>query len=46
MRNFVLWLVTFMYKKWPDKEGLVNDEGMPSPTCASLSAVAEGNLVN
>ena len=35
-----------VYKKWPDKEGLVNDEGMPSPTCASLSAVAEGNLVN
>ena len=35
-----------VYKKWPDKEGLVNEERMPSPTCASLSADAEGNLVN
>jgi hypothetical protein len=51
-----LWLATTVYKKWPDKEGVVNacpsvgfrrrEERMPSPTCASLSAVAEGNLVN
>ena len=25
---------TFMYKKWPDQEGLVNEERMPSPTCS------------
>ena len=27
-------LPTFMYKTWPDQEGLVNEERMPSPTCS------------
>ena len=26
--------ITFMYKTWPDQEGLVNEERMPSPTCS------------
>src|SRR5688572_2214361 len=25
---------TFMYKQWPDQEGLVNEERMSSPTCS------------
>ena len=34
-----LWYVTLR-----NKEGLVNDEAMPSPTCAQLSVLPKGRL--